>query len=94
MSRIKLSLIAVLFIAVAGCGSSEAPSETPAADYAPPITLFVAQELITMSDKIPGRTNAVAVQNGKILAVGDKEPMLQPSRAPGSASSCATSCLC
>lgn len=71
MSRFNSFLFAVLSVAMLGCESREATTQEPMADYAPPVTLFVARVLITMSDETMDMANAVAVQRGKILEIGD-----------------------
>ncbi|MGI9201268.1 MAG: amidohydrolase [Woeseiaceae bacterium] len=72
MTDFKLPLAILMLTGLIGCEPRDTTEEGPAADYAPPVTLFVAAELITMSDSIAEPANAVAVQNGKILEVGDR----------------------
>ena len=84
MSKVKLSLLSILLIGLVACESRDSAEQTPAAGYAPPVTLFVAGELITMSDTVDAAANAVAVQNGKILEVGDSAQLQQKYEAqPG-----------
>ena len=76
MLGLRVSLLTVLAIGSLGCGSddatSESPREIPGEEQISPITLFVANGLITMSDTLEGYANSVAVQDGKILDVGTR----------------------
>jgi predicted amidohydrolase YtcJ len=50
-------------------------SSIPQSDKAqPPITIFTAKKIVTMDDSLPYAT-AVAVSEGRILAVGTLESM-------------------
>jgi predicted amidohydrolase YtcJ len=55
--------------------TEQAPGAAAGAAQVSPITLFVADELITMSDSLGRDLDAVAVQDGKILDVGNRKSL-------------------
>ncbi|WP_394212018.1 amidohydrolase [Enterovibrio calviensis] len=80
MSKLfKLSAVAATLAILAGCSNSEAETTTVTQSFSAtfsdnPITVYVSNQIITMSDDTAG--NAIAVQDGKILAVGEKKNIL------------------
>ncbi|UAB73519.1 amidohydrolase [Vibrio sp. SCSIO 43132] len=75
---IRYSAVALSMMAVIGCTQSnklEQPQVNTDVDHNSPITLYVAKDLITLAENTPVDSNTVAVQNGKILAVGDKHDL-------------------
>ncbi len=77
-TTLKRTAIATAMIAgLAACSTSKTEIETVFLDATEsPITVFSASDIITMSDSIE-QANAVAVQDGKILAVGDKKAIVE-----------------
>lgn len=79
MRCLRLWLLTALSAGLLGCGSAdqakEAQRAAPDGGDAAPITLFIASEVITMSDTFVGDANAVAVQAGKILDLGVAEDL-------------------
>ena len=75
-TTIKYTALAIALSAgLTACSSnSKAPSLFAEASDSP-ITIYSAADIITMSDAID-QANAVAVQDGKILAVGEKQAIL------------------
>ena len=75
----RLWLVAALAIGLQGCGSRDATNESqqemPGGEQTSPITLFVANELVTMSDAVAGASDSVAVRDGKILDVGTRDSL-------------------
>ncbi|WP_235187379.1 hypothetical protein [Vibrio nigripulchritudo] len=75
---IRYSAVALSMMAVIGCTQSnkvEQPQINTDVDHNSPITLYVAKDLITLAENTPEDSNTVAVQNGKILAVGDQHDL-------------------
>ena len=64
MQKLNLVLLSAITFLLLGCDSIETPidAQSQAVTEPDPITLFVAKELITMSDAAGGAANAVAVQ--------------------------------
>ena len=75
--QIKLPLLASSIALVVGCSPVETTETTNALDLTSenPVTLFVANELITMAASTPEGANSVVVQDGKILEVGEKSAL-------------------
>ncbi|MGF1767687.1 amidohydrolase [Enterovibrio makurazakiensis] len=81
MNTFKTSAIAAIVALVAvGCSREGAPSQTvdlADAVLASPITIYVSNDIITLSDVAPENTTAIAVQNGKILDLGEKNTLIE-----------------
>lgn len=83
MVRLRLSdmirIVSVFTLLVAGLGWRSATAQTSTlqdlagaiADQAAPTTIYVAREFLTMDPKTP-RATAIAVKNGRFLAVGTR----------------------
>lgn len=76
-SVLKLSAVAVALTAgLTACTShTPEPKSVFAESTGTPITVFTANDMITMSDEVD-TANAVAVQDGKILAVGQQDELV------------------
>ncbi|WP_117232608.1 amidohydrolase [Vibrio maerlii] len=78
-STFKPSLLAATVAIVTGCShATKEPSQSlfsTELEASIAVTVYVAKDLITMSDEIED-ANAVAVQDGKILAIGDKSELV------------------
>lgn len=77
-NKIKLSLLASSVALIVGCSPSDhGQTQIPPLNLEPdaPVTLYVANDLITMSPDTPDNANAVVVQDGVILDVGDKHKL-------------------
>lgn len=77
-TTIKLSALAIALVSgLTACSNNSSSGSstlfTEASDS--PITVYSAKDIITMSDAIE-QANAVAVQNGKIIAVGEENDIL------------------
>ena len=76
-TTIKYTTIAIaLASGLAACSTNNAASTQFADISSSPITVFSAKDIITMSDTIE-QANAVAVQDGKILAAGEEKVLLE-----------------
>ncbi|WP_159739711.1 amidohydrolase [Vibrio atypicus] len=72
---LRYSALAASVALVVGCSQTESNKvEITQAGLLSdaPVTVFVAKDLLTMADNTPENANAVAVQNGVILEVGEK----------------------
>ncbi|WP_087022248.1 amidohydrolase [Thaumasiovibrio subtropicus] len=75
-AKIKITaLAAAMALGLTACQSTQQTDTLFAEASASPITLYSAANIITMSDQIES-ANAVAVQDGKILAIGDRDTIL------------------
>lgn len=83
---IKYSAIAISLMTVLGCTYKEQDTANVNNDLAASgaITVYVSNDLITLADNTPQGSNAVAVQDGKILDVGLKKNLVNKYQAhPG-----------
>lgn len=71
-SGLRLTLLASSVAVIVGCTPTESHTASEMSSSAPeaPVTLYIAKDLITMSEQTPVGANAIAVQDGKILDVG------------------------
>ncbi|GAK87419.1 enamidase [Vibrio ponticus] len=76
MKKFALSTLALAVTISAGCSqiNQDKPQITPS-DQAP-ITLFVADQVITMSDQHSDAINAIAVKDGVIIDVGQQQQLV------------------
>ncbi|CZF79818.1 N-substituted formamide deformylase precursor [Grimontia celer] len=80
----KLSAVAMSIALLTAC--SKQADVVDLADLskevlASPVTVFVSNDIVTMSDVAPEQVTAIAVQNGKILDLGEKDALLEKYQA-------------
>ncbi|MDP2571881.1 hypothetical protein Q8W40_06805 [Vibrio penaeicida] len=83
---IKYSAITISLITVLGCTYKEQDitNVNNGLTASGAITVYVSNDLITLADNTPKGSNAVAVQDGKILDVGLKKNLVNKYQAhPG-----------
>lgn len=69
----KVSVLTVSLSILAGCSLVGAPDEP----LNSPITVFVSNDIITLSETINGKPTAIAVQDGKIINIGQQEALIE-----------------
>ncbi|KEI72602.1 amidohydrolase [Endozoicomonas elysicola] len=77
----KLTVIAAIVALTAGC-VQQADNENTASAISEeitsnPVTLYIADDIITMSESAAENITAIAVQNGKILDLGESAELLE-----------------
>ncbi|WP_028022258.1 amidohydrolase [Enterovibrio calviensis] len=81
---LKVSLLSALIAAVAGCSQYDASSKQASLSTSvleSPVTIFLSDDIITMSPEASDNVTAIAVQNGRILDLGDKTELLKKYQA-------------
>ncbi|WOG26220.1 amidohydrolase [Endozoicomonas sp. 8E] len=69
----KVSALTVSLSILAGCSLGRAPDESVTS----PITVFVSNDIITLSEAIKDKPTAIAVQDGKIINIGHQEALIE-----------------